>query len=190
MGKFFASLFGLFLILIIGCYIYYLNTGYSFGVNMTFLSRGSIVVTSPAFLNGEWIPAEYTCDGVNYPPPLKFEHVPTQSAGLVLIVEDESTFPKAFNHWLVFNIPSGDGFGTVELNPVLTIANFGLNDFGNLKYQGPCPSDDKDHLYMFKVYAVDKAFDLDNPSRSELDSAMKGHIITQGTLSGVYSKKP
>jgi phosphatidylethanolamine-binding protein (PEBP) family uncharacterized protein len=40
----------------------------------TFHAAESMVIKSPAFLQGAMIPARYTCDGVNVSPPLERTH--------------------------------------------------------------------------------------------------------------------
>jgi Raf kinase inhibitor-like YbhB/YbcL family protein len=67
-------------------------------------------LTSSAFVQGEKIPAMYTCDGDNVNPPLEITGVPLEAKSLVLIMDDPDV-PKnvrkdgMWDHWVVFNIP-------------------------------------------------------------------------------------
>jgi len=64
-----------------------------------------------------------------------------------------------------------------------------VNDFGKIGYNGPCPPPGKPHRYVFKVYALDSGLDVGpGAARSELLNAMKGHIIAEATLTGLYSR--
>ena len=46
------------------------------------------------------------------------------------------------------------------------------------------------HRYYFRVFALDRELDLrSGAKRSQLDAAMKGHVIAQGELIGRYAKK-
>ncbi|MCG7850552.1 MAG: YbhB/YbcL family Raf kinase inhibitor-like protein [ANME-2 cluster archaeon] len=56
-------------------------------------------------------------------------------------------------------------------------------------YNGPCPPPGKPHRYFFKVYALDTMLELKNGvTKSQLESAMKGHILGQGSITGKYAR--
>jgi hypothetical protein len=60
----------------------------------------------------------------------------------------------------------------------------GANDFGKSGYRGPCPPPGT-HRYSFKIFALDRELDLrSGAKRSQVDAAMKGHVIAQGELVG------
>ncbi len=144
---------------------------------------GNMKITSPVFENEEAIPAEFTCNGANVSPPLKFSNLPSSAESLVLIVDD----PDANNwvHWLVWNIlPNITGLSKGE-----NIAfPQGKNSFGNQKYDGPCPPS-ATHRYFFRLYALDKMLDLQSgTTRAQLEAAMSGHIIEQAQLIGTFAK--
>lgn len=64
----------------------------------------------------------------------------------------------------------------------------GLNDFGTVGYRGPCPPGGT-HRYYFRVYALDTELDLPPKiSRQQLLNAMKGHVLDEGQLMGVYTR--
>jgi hypothetical protein len=53
---------------------------------------------------------------------------------------------------------------------------------------GPCPPD-REHRYFFRVYALDiKLGSAKIGNRKDLEDAMKGHIIDQGELMGLYNR--
>ena len=46
------------------------------------------------------------------------------------------------------------------------------------------------HKYSFKVFALDRELDLrGGAKRTQLDAAMKGHVIAQGELVARYGRK-
>ena len=65
----------------------------------------------------------------------------------------------------------------------------GKNSFGKIGYNGPCPPHGQTHRYFFKLYALDTMLSLKSgATKSELEAAMKGHVLEQATLMGVYSR--
>jgi Raf kinase inhibitor-like YbhB/YbcL family protein len=68
-------------------------------------------------------------------------------------------------------------------------ARQGRNDFKRIGYGGPCPPPGKPHRYFFKLYALDTRLDLKaGTSRNEVESAMKGHVLSQTELMGIYRR--
>ncbi|MGB9847598.1 MAG: YbhB/YbcL family Raf kinase inhibitor-like protein [Minisyncoccia bacterium] len=144
-------------------------------------------ITSQAFQNNELIPKRYTCDGENINPPLYFEEIPEGTESLVLIVDDPDAPRGTFLHWLVFNIPPQTKL--IEENSLPAGAQLGKNDFGQLKYGGPCPPYGT-HRYLFKIFALDKKIDLkEGASLSEVLSAMRNHILADSELIGLYQRE-
>lgn len=146
---------------------------------------------SPAFQNGEVIPAKYTCDGPNISPPLSIKDVPAAAKSLVLIMEDPDV-PRhlrkdgMWNHWLIFNIPPTTQEIKENEEPVGT---HGLGTSNNLTYYGPCPPD-REHRYFFKLYALDTKLMLPEKStKTEIEHAMQKHVLAQTELIGHYARK-
>jgi Raf kinase inhibitor-like YbhB/YbcL family protein len=144
-------------------------------------------ITSPAFKNGEQIPARYTCEGPNISPPLRFHDIPEAAVSLVLMVEDPDAPAKPWVHWLVFNIPAqACGF---DENSISKEAVQGICNGNTLGYEGPCPPEGQ-HDYLFKLYAVDKMLEIPNsPDRKAVLHAMEGHILAETILTGKYQKQ-
>jgi len=91
-----------------------------------------------------------------------------------------------FTHWLVWNIaPQTNSIAEGAAPKGVQ----GTNDFGKSGYGGPCPPSGT-HRYSFKIFALDRELDLrSGAKRSQVDAAMKGHVIAQGELVGRYSRK-
>ena len=143
-------------------------------------------ITSSAFQHGGNIPSKFACDGANSSPSLEIADAPSGAKSLVLIVEDPDAPSGLFTHWLVWNIsPQTSAIGEGSTPKGVQ----GTNDFGKSRYGGPCPPSGT-HRYYFKVFALDRELDLPfGAKRSQLEAAMKGHVVAQGELMGRYSRK-
>jgi len=154
----------------------------------------SITVTSSAFKEGESIPVEYTEDGEDVSPPLRWTNPPAGVKTFALICEDPDAPRGTFTHWVLFDLPAD----TRELKeaipdePVLPDgATQGMNDFKKAGYAGPAPPPGKPHRYFFRLYALDHKLAL--PPRAvvrELRDEMEGHILDEGHLMGTYGRQP
>lgn len=147
----------------------------------------SLKISSPAFKHNSMIPAKFTCDGDDISPALIIEGVPEATKSLALIVDDPDAPRGTWVHWVVWNIDPKTR--TIAEGTVPSGALQGMNDFRKLDYGGPCPPSGT-HRYFFKIYALDAVLDLrKGASKADLEQAMKGHIIAQAELIGLYSRK-
>ncbi|MDX1812934.1 MAG: YbhB/YbcL family Raf kinase inhibitor-like protein, partial [Gammaproteobacteria bacterium] len=93
-------------------------------------------------------------------------------------------------HWVAYNLSPE----VTELSQGITSGSLpsgmkeGKNDWGQTGYRGPCPPIGR-HRYFFKLYALDVVLnDLHNPTKAQLENAMRGHIIAETELVGTYQK--
>jgi Raf kinase inhibitor-like YbhB/YbcL family protein len=143
-------------------------------------------ITSSAFHEGANIPSKFTCDGSDTSPPLQIAGVPSGAKSLVLIADDPDAPGGLFTHWLIWNIPPQTNLIAEGSAPQ---GVQGANDFGKSGYRGPCPPSGT-HRYSFKIFALDRELELGSGAkRSQVDAAMKGHVIAQGELVGRYARK-
>lgn len=153
--------------------------------------KSEIKVTSVAFKEGQPIPRQYTCAGVNISPPLEWSGVPKAAKTIAIIVNDPDAPSGDWVHWVLYNVPA-DNIGFVENVPAtetLKAGGFqGKNDFGKVGYGGPCPPAGT-HRYFFKLYAVDTELPLKaGATWAELQTALDDHVVAQGQLMGTYQK--
>ena len=140
-------------------------------------------IMSSAFKYNERIPAKYTCDGIDVNPPLKFRNIPTGTKSLALIVDDPDAPMGTWIHWIVWNMPP-----TEEIDEDTVPGIEGINDFNKNSYGGPCPPSGV-HRYFFKIFALNAMLDLNSNARKrDLEEAMKGKIISEGELIGLYGR--
>ncbi len=144
-------------------------------------------LVSPAFTNNGFIPKQYTCEGKGINPPLFIENVPVKTKSLVLIVLDPDAPVKPWTHWILYNIPAN--IQTIPEGETPPSALSGMGDFGDLSYGGPCPPSGT-HRYEFTLYALNTQLNLPQGSKKEdVLQAMKGHILEQTTLTGLYKRE-
>ena len=153
----------------------------------------TLTLTSSAFSAGDEIPAEYTCDGKNISPELKWTGIPEGTRSLALIIDDpdapDPLAPKmTWVHWVLYNIPTT----TTQLSEAISDNELpegtqeGINDWKRTGYDGPCPPIAR-HRYFHKLYALDTVIEnLEKPTKAQLEVAMQGHILAQAELKGTY----
>ena len=142
---------------------------------------------SEAFENGGVIPKKYGYKYGNISPPLKINEIPENTISLVLIMDDPDAMGavgKIWVHWVVWNIdPKNCDF---KENSTPKYCSEGKTDFGEIGYGGPAPPD-KEHMYIFKLYALDQKLDIvEGSTKQEVESSMKNHIIEETILQGRF----
>lgn len=140
------------------------------------------------FENMEEIPFKYSGDGENINPFLEIEEIPEGTKSLAIILEDPDAVSGTFVHWLVWDILVSTTSMKIQENSKLGI--LGKNDAGEVGYFGPRPPKGSGaHHYFFKVYALNNILELKMGSeKNSLLHAMKGHLIDEAELVGIYEK--
>lgn len=145
------------------------------------------------FESGMEIPVQFTCSGEDVSPALSWQETPQNTKSFVLIVHDPDAPSGDFTHWVIYNLP-----GTAKALPQNIAksgslpdgAKQGRNGFGRVGYGGPCPPPGKPHRYFFKLSALDSTVDMDaGASRSQVEEAMKGHVLAEAELMGTYRRR-
>lgn len=165
---------------------FYQKTFQLFGLSTVQLKGGQMKITS-VFENNGQIPSKYTCDGQDLAPELTISDVPAAAKELVLIVDDPDAPIGTFVHWVLYNIPANTT--KIDEKNLPTGTKQGFSDFRRNGWGGPCPPNGE-HRYFFKLYAIDKTLDMpEGASKSKIENAIKGHIIEQAQLIGLYKRK-
>lgn len=146
----------------------------------------TLTVSSPDFPAGGNIPSMFSCVGAGLNPALHVAAVPTGCKTLALIVHDpDAPHPGGYTHWVVWNIEPS----LVDIPRDFKGAVQGTNSGGRTGYTGPCPPSGVHH-YHFIVYALDVKLAIDPKSdQASLEKAMRGHILAQGEVIGLFAKK-
>ena len=152
----------------------------------------TIKLTSTAFEEGQTIPKKYTGAGEDVSPPLQWDNVPKDARSLALICDDPDAPRGTWVHWVLFNLPADQN----QLDEAVPTdkelpggARQGKNDFGDIGYGGPAPPKGKPHRYFFQLFALDTKLELaPQAKRSEILTALAGHVLAKGQLMGLYKK--
>lgn len=149
-------------------------------------------LTSPAFSDGQPLPAVYTADGADVSPPLRWTGVPKGTLSLALVVDDPDAPAGTWTHWLIYDIAPAtpmlpEAVGTTGSLP--DGAHQGVNDFHKIGYGGPSPPPGPPHRYRFTLFALDTKVGLpEGGTREALFKAMEGHVLARAVLTGTYGR--
>ncbi len=151
-------------------------------------------LSSSAFQPGGTIPAQYTCSGAGISPPLTWTGAPGNTVTFALIVEDPDAPDGTFTHWVLYDLPASVHDLPPDVPPADRTANGaeqGKNSFGKTGYGAPCPPPGSPpHRYQFTLYAADTAINVPpRPDKDTVLGALRGHIIGQARLEGLYGRQ-
>ncbi len=146
-------------------------------------------IESPSFANGATIPKDFTCEGQNKSPELRWSDVPANAKSFTLIMDDPDAPGGTWTHWVLFNIPAATQ-KLAESSKALGVE--ATTSFGNPGYGGPCPPrGNGPHRYFFTLYALDvDSLNLKSgAARRDVEAAMKNHIVGKAQWMGKYERK-
>ena len=142
-------------------------------------------IASPLFEHNQQIPQKYGCKNQAPNPPITIEGAPPETKSLALVMDDPDAPSGTFDHWVVWNIPPS----TTKIAENAVPGIEGLNSSGERGYTCPYPPSGT-HRYFFKVFALNVMLDLNADSvKRDLEKAMKGHILAQGELVGLFTRR-
>jgi phosphatidylethanolamine-binding protein (PEBP) family uncharacterized protein len=155
-----------------------------------YAGAATIDVTSPAFADGNAIPQKHAGKGVgdNVSPQLQWTGVPADAKQLVLIMDDlDVPMPKPLMHTIAVIEPDVGGLGEGELKPgtpgIRLVKAFGDTYVGPRPIPGHGP-----HHYRFVLVAVDERVPDSVADNNALLSAISGHVVARGALTGTYER--
>jgi Raf kinase inhibitor-like YbhB/YbcL family protein len=165
-----------------------------FSVPAVGADMATFAVTSTSYKDGTEIPQKFTCQGGDANPQLAWSGLPANTKSIAIIVDDPDAPDPAkpertWVHWVVYDIAPTTTSIPESHGEAPPYSRVGKNDFGKTTWGGPCPPTGK-HRYFHKVYALDTMLgDLKEPTKAQLEAAMKGHILGQAQLVATYQKK-
>jgi len=143
---------------------------------------------SSSFENGGTIPKKFGYKNGNVSPSLIISEIPESTQSLALIMDDPDAMGavgKVWVHWVLWNIPKD--VKQIDENTIPKNSIEGETDFGEIGYGGPAPPD-KEHTYIFKLYALDTTLDLSKGStKPDLENSIKDHVLAETKLIGKYA---
>lgn len=152
-----------------------------------------LVVTSPAFKEGGWIPERHSAYGEDVSPELYVSGISERARSVIITLDDlgHPIYP-GYNHWVAWNIPPVSVIpenipkGAVCEKPFH--AEQGIA-YGKHCYKGPKPPFNWNHDYKFTAYTLDCTISVGADSgKKEVLKAAEGHILQSGTLTGKYQR--
>jgi len=149
-------------------------------------------LSSDAFTHEALIPSEYSCEGEDFSPLLKWDNTPSGTKCFALTCVDPDAPMGDWIHWLAWNIPADWKSLPKNISPDdQSQFTQGTNSWGRIGYGGPCPPvGHGPHRYYFTIYALDKELSLD--SSAQIDNLLQdieNHILGKGALMGKYERK-
>lgn len=151
-------------------------------------------IESQDFREGGDIPREFTCEGGDLSPHLKWDSPPPETKSFILIAEDPDAPMGTFVHWVVYDLPGNQrelARGTGGNDALKDGMKAGLNDFGQTGYGGPCPPKGHGpHRYNFILRALDIPT-LKLPAgakKGEIERAVKGHVLAEAKTMGKFKR--
>jgi Raf kinase inhibitor-like YbhB/YbcL family protein len=142
----------------------------------------SLVVSSPAFGEGETIPSVFTCRGDGTSPPLAWQGVPEGAAELAIVVDDPDAPGGTYVHWIVTGLAPTTV--AVDAGKLPDGAHQASNSAGKAAYTPPCPPKGE-HRYRFTVYALSSTVTFaDGASTDTALKAIKAAASGRGRISG------
>ncbi len=155
-------------------------------------ARSTSITLSSDDLAGGTVRREFTCDGTDQSPQLKWTAPPPGTRTFVLTATDPDAPGRTFTHWILYNLPadaSGLPAGVPLQDELSDGSRQGRNDFGKIGYGGPCPPHGSTHRYFFDLFALNSTLDLSpGASRAQIEDAMNTHVLSRGKLMARYSR--
>ena len=161
--------------------------------------RPAMTLTTPAFPDGDPIPAKYTQAGEQVSPKLDWTNTPPGTQSFLLHMHDPDVARNKTTdtqvHWLVWNIPA-TATGLPEGVPKgadLPDGSHQISASGPV-YRGPgAPANGPPHHYTFEIYALDVKLDVAAgtdafDTRAAVMKAAQGHILGKAVYVGLFKR--
>jgi hypothetical protein len=162
-------------------------------------TQATLTVSSSVFRDGQTIPQSAVfnamgCTGDNKSPDLTWSGAPAGTKSYAITIWDpDAPTGVGFVHWVLFNIPGDvtslpEDAGSHKRAEVR--ATHGTNDFGQARYDGPCPPPGHGvHHYHLVLYALDvpelKGLDS-STSYAKFKFMSREHVLATGEIVGLY----
>jgi Raf kinase inhibitor-like YbhB/YbcL family protein len=147
---------------------------------------------SESFADGGPMPATFTCDGENISPRLAWQDVPEGANSFAILCSDPDAPAQRWYHWAIFDLPASSRYlPEGVLRTQSGVLRQGVNDFGNVGYDGPCPPRHSGlHSYLFSLLALAVERLPVRPAANcrEVERIARRHCIDECLLIGTYGR--
>ncbi len=175
---------------------------FSAGIVGAALAADPFTLTSPAFKDGELMPAAYgdirLANEVNscgmaakkISPALSWANPPEKTQSFVVLMLDADAGLGA-SHWVAYDIAAAKR-SLVEGEAAQPSGFVAGKSYRAENYSGPCPPAGPAHHYVINIYATDLAPGTLKPglNREELLESLKGHNLATASMIGKYARAP
>ncbi|MGK9169575.1 YbhB/YbcL family Raf kinase inhibitor-like protein [Inquilinus limosus] len=151
---------------------------------------------SEAFEDGQEIPVEFTRDGHNVSPPLRWSDLPDGTRELAILFEGVTPATREpWLHWLAYKIPAElDGLPAGfkhQHEPEEPLHLFhGRNSLDGDGYQGPQGTLGRTFRYRFRLLALDRPVEAPpGLDRKRFEKAIAGHVLDEAELHATYTRQ-
>ncbi len=152
------------------------------------------VPSGPFSIAAPWIDAGpidsiNTCDGANLSPAISWTDVPEGTVELAVALVDESIDDgPPFIHWVLAGLNPAEISVFEGSTPLGAVQ--GLNFFGNVGYDGPCPPPgDPAHVYRLTIYALNQQTELaDGTAAADLLDFVQTVAIASADVIGTFGR--
>ncbi len=154
-------------------------------------------LTTPAFADGTTIPTKFSCvNPAAVSLPLEWGDPPAGTKSLAVIMHDADYSPGKgsmdVTHWIFWDVPVSVHSIAAGVKPGTSPDGMrqGKNTHMVEGYLPVCPPPGAfPHHYIIELFALDTTLDLPaGASRSELLSAMNGHVIAKSAYFGRFGR--
>lgn len=147
-------------------------------------------LTSPAFVDGGKLPADFTCDGARASPPLEWKNAPAGTRSYALTMHHTPGPGDTHVYWVVYNLPAA----THGLARSATgVGSWGINTVnGRPEYTPPCSKGPGLKTYTLTLYALSAEPNLRvpgaAPTMDALLESIQGKILGKSVLNVSYAR--
>jgi Raf kinase inhibitor-like YbhB/YbcL family protein len=147
---------------------------------------------SSDFVEGSALPLAQVftdCGGENVSPALSWNNAPRGTRSFALTIFDPDAKPSGWWHWIMVDIPPSER--AMNRGSLPTGAMGLTNDFGDTRYDGPCPPiGSGTHRYIFTFWALPVTHaPLEATSKGPVTLAwLSSHALAKAELTGFYRR--
>jgi phosphatidylethanolamine-binding protein (PEBP) family uncharacterized protein len=153
-------------------------------------SSSSFTLSSEAFIDGDLMGSQFTCDGAGVSPALVWKNPPAGTTSYAITMHHLPPANEAKHvYMLIYDLPAS----TDHLEQASTIGSWGKNTVnGKLEYTPPCSKGPGRKDYVLSVYAL-SATPAFSKSKSEITmddllTAIKSTILATATMTVSYAR--
>ncbi len=162
--------------------------------NLPAKGGAKLMVSTPAFKDGQDIPYENTQYRGNKFPGLSWSKGPAATKSYAIIMQDTDVKLPAGGgvlHWTMHRVPGNVTSLPAGMTDAIPGAAHGPNIRGAAQaYMGPRTPAGPKHRYHIQVFALDTVIENAPANYADLTAALKDHVLASGQVIGLGSVDP